>query len=259
LAITTVATHLDPTAEPTASLVTPLAVAEAFSAHLTALVFDAEPPASADPAAEERTIAAVRAAAERRGVACEVRGRSSFAFGTGEVLADHLRVSDIGVLTCSATPAAGHRFLIGSAIFATGRPILLVPAAAPLAAPPRRIVVGWDASPAAVRAVHGALPFITRAEATLVISVTNDKDVRSGQSGIELTRLLARHGAQAEFRTVPRQGSVLASLAAAAPDAGASLLVIGAVRHAPVRDLVFGGATRDLLERGPPVPTLLAA
>jgi nucleotide-binding universal stress UspA family protein len=259
LSITTIAAHVAPGVDPSASLLTPFALAEAFAAHLTALVFDAEPPANADAAAEERTVAAVRAAAERRGVACEVRGRSSFAFGTGEVLADHLRVSDLGVLAVEGAPGAGQRFLIGSAVFATGRPVLLSPAAAPLSAMPRRVIVAWDASPAAVRAVHGALPFITRAEETLVVSVTDDTETRPGQSGVELTHLLARHGAQASFLGVPRAGSVLATLSAAARDRQAGLLVMGAVRHAPLRDLVFGGATRDLMDRGPSLPTLLAA
>lgn len=259
MSITTIATHVEPGADPSASLVTPLALAEAFSAHLTALVFDAEPAASPDAAAEEQAVAAVRAAAERRGVACDVRGRSSFAFGAGEVLADHLRVSDLGVLTLGEAPGAGQRFLIGSAVFATGRPVLLLPRVAPLAAIPRRVVVGWDASPAAVRAVHGALPFIARAEETIVVSVTDDKEMRPGQSGVELTRLLARHGARASFLGVPRQGGVLATLSATALGREAGLLVMGAMRHAPLRDLVFGGATRDLMDRGPHLPTLIAA
>lgn len=259
MSITTIATHVAPGADPSASLAAPLALAEAFAARLTALVFDAEPPAAEDAAAEETAVAAVRAAAERRGIACDVRGRSSFAFGTGEVLADHLRVSDLGVLTLAGAPGPGQRFLIGSAVFATGRPVLLAPAAAPVAALPRRVLVAWDASPAAVRAVHGALPFITRAEETLVVCVTDDKETRPGQSGVELTHLLARHGARASFLEVPRAGAVLATLSATARDRQAGLLVMGAVRHAPLRDLIFGGATRDLLDRGPSLPTLLAA
>lgn len=259
LSITTIATHVEPGEDPSARLVTPLALAEAFSAHVTALVFAAEPSDSADGAAEERTLTAVQQAAARRGIACEARGRSSFAYGSGEVLADHLRVSDIGVLTLPAAPGAGLRFLIGSAIFATGRPVLLAPAAAPLAALPRRVVVAWDATPAAVRAVHGALPLIARAEETLVVSVTDDKEMRPGQSGIELTHLLARHGARASFLAAPREGGVLATLAATAATRGAGLLVMGAVRHAPLRDLVLGSATRDIMDRGPQLPTLLAA
>jgi nucleotide-binding universal stress UspA family protein len=135
-----------------------------------------------------------------------------------------------------------------------------MPARARLALPPARVVVAWDATPAAVRAVHGALPFIRTAGETLVVSVTDDKELRPGQSGIELAHLLARHGARAGFAAVQKAGrAVLDVLAGTAGEVDGALLVMGAVRHSPLRDMVFGSATSDLLKAGPPVPALLAA
>jgi len=269
MTLTTLITHIaagDPQALD-AGLATPFALAEAFSAHLTALVFpiETETAATATPglnpaSAEERAAVHLRAVAERRGISCEIRSRSSFAYGVGEVFGDHLRVSDLGVFTLDAVRGVGQRVLLSAAIFDSGRPVLMVPQNTPLRAPPSRIVIAWDATPGAVRAVHGALPFIRRAAETLVVTVTDDKDLRTGQSGIELTHLLARHGATARFSAVRRDGgSVLEKILAAAQEAQADLLVMGAVRHSPLRNMTLGSATQDLLDRGVRLATLVAA
>lgn len=269
MTLTTLVTHIEPgdSAAVDAALATPLALAEAYSARLTALVFpiETELAAATTPswdlaAAEDRAAAQLRAAAERRGVAAEVRARTSFAYGIGEVFADHLRVSDLGIFTLRAAQGAGQRVLLGGAIFDSGRPILVVPQARPLMAAPSRVVVAWDATPAAVRAVHDALPFIRRAAETLVVTVTDDKELRPGQSGIELTHLLARHGAKARFAAFRRdKAGVLETIVAAARDAQADLLVMGALRHSPLRNMILGSATQDLLESGPRLATLVAA
>jgi nucleotide-binding universal stress UspA family protein len=269
--LTTIALHVEPGAPPAveADLALPLAIAEAHGAHVTALVFAAGVPrdgsgaarlAEEDLAAREAAVATqVRQALEARGLRHEVRGRGSFAYGVGEVLADQMRVSDLGIMGLGGGVDAGRRFLASGGVFSSGRPLLLVPAGQ-AAAPPARIALAWDASPASVRAVHGALPFITRAESVTIVSVTDDKDFRPGQSGAELAHLLARHGAKAEFRPVQRgRGGVTAAILDAARAARADMLVMGAVRHAPLHNLVLGSATMDLLDRGPALPTLLAA
>jgi nucleotide-binding universal stress UspA family protein len=245
-------------AEVEAALATPFLLAESFSASLTTLVF----PVDAQGAAtgEDQMMARVRALADRRAIACNIRSRSSFAYGVGEVLADHLRVSDLGVFSWRADQPAARRLLLNAAIFDSGRPVVIVPQAGPLLAPPSRIMVAWDATPAAVRATHGALPFIRRAAETVVVTVTDDKDLRAGQSGIELTHLLARHGGTARFSAVQRAGgTALDAMLAAAREAKAELLVMGGVRHAPLHNMIFGSTTQDLLDRGPHLPTLVAA
>jgi len=268
MTLTTIVCQVEPGDAATleASLAAPLALAEAYGAHLTALVFPIETEGAAamapggDLAAEEHTATLLRAAAERRGVSWEVRSRSSFAYGVGDVFADNLRVADLGVVTAGAARGMGHRLVLGAGIFDSGRPVLVVPHAQPFQAPPSRVVIAWDASPAAVRAVHGAMPFIKRADETLVVTVTNDKELRAGQSAIELVHLLARHGATARFSAVQRGGgSVLDAVIGAAGDTQGLMLVMGAIRHAPLRNIVFGSATQDLLDRGPRLATLIAA
>ncbi len=274
MTITTIAVHVEPgsPAAVEADLALPLAIAGAHAAHVTALVFaagvprdtsgteSASTPEDAVVAQEEAAAAQVRKALDAHGLRHEVRGRGSVAYGVGEVLADQMRVSDLGIMALGNGVDAGRRFLASGGMFSSGRPLLLVPAGHGAAAPPARLVLGWDASPAAVRAIHGAMPFIRRAEAVTIVSVTDDKTVRPGQSGIELAKLLARHGAQPDFRPVQRgRGSVTGAILDVAREVRAAMVVMGAVRHAPLHNLVLGSATMDLLDRGPVLPTLLAA
>jgi nucleotide-binding universal stress UspA family protein len=269
MSFTSILTHLDPAgaAAAEAATATPLALAEAFSAHLTALIFPIDSaltaPSPADDAArqaEDRAADAFAAAAQRRGVAYQTKKRTSFAYGNGEAFADHLRVSDLAVLAQEGAPGIGHQILQQAAIFDSGRPVLLVSKARPLSGMPRRILVAWDASPASVRAIHAALPLIRGADETIIATVSDDKEIRPGQSGIELAHLLARHGGKPRFMALQRgSGGVLERLLAAASDTESDMLVMGAVRHSPLRNLVLGSATAEVLAVGPQLPMLLAA
>jgi nucleotide-binding universal stress UspA family protein len=269
MSFTSILTHLDPAkaTEAEAATITQLALAEAVSAHVTALIFPMDSaltaPTPADDATgllEDRAAEIFAAAAERRAVAYETRKRTSFAYGNGEAFADHLRVSDLAVLTGLGAPGIAAQILQQAAIFESGRPVLLVPQTQPLSGLPQRILVAWDASSAAVRAIHGALPLIRGAGETIIATITDDKELRLGQSGIELTHLLARHGAKTRFMSLQRgSGGVLERLLAAAADTESDMLVMGAVRHSPLRNLVLGSVTQDVLAEGPKLPTLLAA
>lgn len=271
---TTIVLHVEPDTlgAVDACIALPLALAEAHAAHIAALVFaasihhpepaggDAEISESALAPREDAVLLHVQAAFEARGLRFEVRGRSSFAYGIGEVLADQMRVSDLGIMSYGSGAEVGKRFVAAGGIFSSGRPMLLVPPRHAAASPPSRVIIAWDGSTAAVRAVHGALPLMKRADSVTVVSVTDDKEFRPGQSAIELTHLLARHGAKAEFRPVRRgSGGVTRAILDAAREVRADLLVMGAVRHAPLHNMVFGSATMELLDEGPALPTLLAA
>ncbi|WP_291298212.1 universal stress protein [Elioraea sp.] len=274
MGLTTIALHVEPQARERidAHLAMPLAIAEAHAAHVTALVFsttatqvdavagEAEP-SDGDHAAQEDAVAEqVRHACEARGVRLELRGRSSFAYGVGQNFADQMRVSDVGIMSFASGAQLGRRFVASGGVFSSGRPLLLVPENWGVRAHPSRIIVAWDATPAAVRAVHGALPFVKRANTVTIVSVTDDKEFRPGQSGVELAHLLARHGANASFRPVQRgRGGVTRAILDVAREADADMMVMGAVRHAPLHNLVFGSATMDVLDHGPTLPTLLAA
>ena len=268
MTVKSIMTHIEPTSSPHDSkhLAFALGMAETFGAHVLALVFATEVMTSVpgqsddDVVLREKLVAdQINDAAANRGVTCEVRGRSSFAYGFPDVFSDHARLSDVLVIGYSANPTMSQRMLAGSAIFSSGRPALIVPATVATTALPTRVAIAWDATPASVRALHNALPFIRRAEDTLVVSVSDDKELRRGQSGVEVTHLLARHGAKASFNAV-RMGrrSVFNTLHEVAAEFGATMLVMGCNGHSPLYDMVFGSATTDLLH-GRSTMVILAA
>jgi len=139
------------------------------------------------------------------------------------------------------------------------RPVLVVPGdydGQPIA---QTAVVGWDGSMQAIRAIDAAMPLLQRA-ATIKLALINP-DTLSGlhgeEPGADMALYLARQGVRVDVvveRTRATAGDALVSLARAS---GAGVLVAGAYGHSRFRELVLGGATRELLERSP-VPLLLA-
>jgi nucleotide-binding universal stress UspA family protein len=122
-----------------------------------------------------------------------------------------------------------------------------------------RIVVAWDATPAAVHAIAGAMPLLKAAREVVVISVLEDKTSRRGESGVEMCRHLARHGVSAMFETIGRaEREVAIALLDTAQAHGADLLVMGGYAHSTLRGLIFGSATKDILNNPLPLPVLMA-
>jgi nucleotide-binding universal stress UspA family protein len=202
--------------------------------------------------------AAILALAERKGVVCEVVDRSSFAFGIGDVFADHLKVADLGVLRLRLGPYAGERLLVAEAVFDSGRPLLLAPQNGGIRLP-SRVLVAWDGTAAAARAMHEALPLISIAGEAIVVRVSDDKALRMDQSGIEAAHHLARHGIRATFQEVQRGNrEVFQALTDTARDTGSNLIVCGAVRHSATHDLLFGSVTKSILSNPAEVSVLLS-
>jgi nucleotide-binding universal stress UspA family protein len=205
------------------------------------------------------TRTAVAAVADRAGVAATVVDRSSFAYGIGEVFADHLKVADLGILTGRRGPLVGERLLAQAALFDSGRPLVITPQTGPTALP-RRALIAWDGTHAAARALQDAIALLAPGSDAIVARVSDDKVLRMDQSGIEAAHHLSRHGIRAEFREIPRNGRhIYDALTAAATDAGCDLIVAGAVRHSPIHELVFGSVTGRVLDGDCPLPVLLSA
>lgn len=215
--------------------------------------------AADDPQAFGAARSDILAQADRAGVSCTVIGRSSFAYGIGEVFADHLKVADLGLLQGRHGPLTGERLLAHAALFDSGRPLVLAPRDATLALP-RRALIAWDGTHAAARAMQDAVSLLPAGSAAIVARVTDDKAIRMDQSGIEAARHLARHGIQASFLEIPRAGrDVYDALIAGAKEAGCDLIVAGAVRHSPIHELIWGSVTGRVLDGDCPLPVLLSA
>ncbi|MBD0271601.1 MAG: universal stress protein [Acetobacteraceae bacterium] len=146
------------------------------------------------------------------------------------------------------------------ALFASGRPVLVVPAAGRPETVGRRVLVGWNASREAARAVNDALPVIARAEATTVLAA----DPRHGsrghgeEPGADIALHLARHGLKVGVDRIAAGDIDVADLLLnRAAELSADLLVVGAYGHSRLREVVLGGVTRTLL-RQTTVPVLMS-
>jgi nucleotide-binding universal stress UspA family protein len=146
--------------------------------------------------------------------------------------------------------------LAESLVLSSGRPIIVFPPRDKVSRV-RRILVGWNATREAIRAVADAVPLFARAEAAEVLIVDYQRQrARHGQEpGAEIARRLAGLGAHVEVRRLASGGKdvgrLLLSQAAAF---GADLLVMGAYGHTQLREWTFGGVTRTVLyEAGLPV------
>ena len=141
-----------------------------------------------------------------------------------------------------------------AALLETGRPVLLCP---PVQAGTigRHVVIGWNGSPEAARAVAAGLPILASAERVTVLTATDGAELELGPK--DLQRHLASHGCQAEIKTFrSRPTEVGEGLLAAAKDVGADTLLMGAYGHSRRRELLMGGVTQHIIDHAQ-LPVLL--
>jgi len=145
-------------------------------------------------------------------------------------------------------------------LLASGAPILAVPSGWKSEPIGQKILVGWNASREARRAVADALPFLVAAPSvTLLVVDSNKRADRHGEEpGADIALYLARHGAHVEVEQVSSRGSPVADIILSYAAAhGVDLIVIGAYSRARSVEVVFGGVTRTLLKQAP-VPILMS-
>jgi nucleotide-binding universal stress UspA family protein len=145
-------------------------------------------------------------------------------------------------------------------LLASGAPILVVPIGWKSESIGKKILVGWNASREARRAVADALPFLVAASSvTLLVVDSNKRADRHGEEpGADIALYLARHGAHVEIEQVSSRGSPVADIILShAADHGVDLIVIGAYSHARSVEVMFGGVTRTLLKQAP-IPVLMS-
>jgi nucleotide-binding universal stress UspA family protein len=140
-----------------------------------------------------------------------------------------------------------------------GRPVLIVPYAGSFEHIGKKILVAWDGSMEASRAINGALPFLRQAHDVKVVVFNADKqvNVHGEQPGADIALYLARHGVNVDVlqeTTDQDSGNALLSLAA---DTFADLLVMGCYAHSRFREVLLGGASRTVLE-SMTLPVLMA-
>ncbi|WP_159952704.1 universal stress protein [Rhizobium sp. 18065] len=149
---------------------------------------------------------------------------------------------------------------IDGALFSAPKPILVVPEKKEPTLSPRNIVLAWDSSVEASRGVREALEMMKAAEEVVVTMVdpTASYGLNGGEPGADIATFLARHGVKVSVERIASGGrSVADVLNEKAIAIDADLIVMGAYGHSRLRERIFGGVTRDMLE-GAVVPVLLA-
>lgn len=137
----------------------------------------------------------------------------------------------------------------GAVALTSGRPVLMIPRAGTGSLVPDRIVVGWNESQEATRAIDDALPFLKRASRVEVLTIGADLDAETGPSSAQrMTHHLSRHAVAAEAHHLPQPETDAAeAFLAEANRYGANMVVMGAYGRSRLREFVLGGMTRYLL------------
>lgn len=141
----------------------------------------------------------------------------------------------------------------------SARPVLVVPYAGHFAAPFRRILVAWDGSMEATRAVTAALPLMQQADqvSLVVFNAERQPGVHGSEPGADMALYLARHGIEVEVSSQVTTIDIGSALLSHAADIDADLLVMGCYSHSRLREIMLGGATRTILQ-SMTLPVLMA-
>jgi nucleotide-binding universal stress UspA family protein len=163
------------------------------------------------------------------------------------------RLKDLSLVAVKTDDGRSKR-IVERLIFESGRPILMCPEeyAAELPVAFDDIVIAWDHTAPAARAVSDALPILQSAASVRIITATDDKTTAELVSGAALASHLAEHGIKATFETVKIDGSSVGKVFEAYVKTNAiNLLVMGAYRHSRLNETMWGGATKTVIARPP--------
>ena len=205
--------------------------------------------------AAESAVTKFAKAAESEGVSCTAKIVPCSATKAPAVLAFHARHADIAFLGQPNPESEAAHFmesLLEGVLFASGRPVYIVPYIGRPDVKFRKAVIAWDGGKKAVRAVNDAIPLLQgRGEAeVLVINPESRKEAHGDNPGADIAAHLQRHGVDTKVVIQPHAeispGTVILNYLS---DSGADLLIMGAFGHSRLREKAFGGATDTILHQ----------
>jgi nucleotide-binding universal stress UspA family protein len=253
-----------------------ISIAEAFDAHLCAVAFAYEPVIApsvmggvsaeaidaqwaASEQAANAAIAGFETAAKRAGIAAEHRSVKASLGGAGDLFGRLARRFDLAVVGQAEPPhGAAQDLMIEGALFGAGRPVLLVPYIQKDVLKLDRVLICWDGSRQAARAIGDAMPFLARAKTIDVVIVASGREKSDEIPGVDMGEHLARHGLKVEVkRIVSTDVDVPNTIMSHAADSSADFIVMGGFGHSRLREFILGGATRGILA-AMTLPTLMS-
>jgi len=168
-------------------------------------------------------------------------------------LARHGRLADL-VIVRGPVAEASFSQAVETAIFATGRPLLMIPASLPERLG-SSLAIAWDGTLGAARATGAALPLLRRAETVTILTADMEK---AGTKPSALADYLAEHGISARtWAFLPDEGALGERLLGETEAAGADMLVMGAYGHSRLREMVLGGVTQSVTAKAT-IPVFMA-
>ena len=286
----TVLLHIDDGAGRDARVAIAASVAQACGGHLTGvaltgvsrLLYQHQPDLDADPnlalhlnflrERAARALDGFEQQASSLGVASfEQRVIDDEAAGGISLLARYADLVVISQYNAADRSPSVMRDFPAYVLLHAGRPVLIVPYAlqagqlAPAAHPAaaQNVLISWNGSKEASRAVSAALPLLQRAKQVHV--AVFDAQLHAAEHGdhpgADILEYLARHGVQARLLLLDggatRRGDIGEALLSQAADLSADLLVMGAYGHSRLRETILGGVTRTVLQ-SMTIPVLMA-
>ncbi|HTQ84340.1 MAG TPA: universal stress protein [Pseudolabrys sp.] len=253
-----------------------ISVAETFDAHLTAVAFVYDPviPGSvmggippefieiqrteAEKLANE-SVARFEQAAKRAGISYESRLLNASVAGAAEELGKLARRFDVAIVGQANRDEEGPVEVVDEGVlFESGRPVIVVPFIQKDGLKLDHVMVCWDGSRAATRAIADSMPFLKKAKQVEVVLVTSKGFKADEAPGADLAKHLARHDLKIVLKRITSPDiDVASTILSYAADSNTDMIVMGGYGHSRLREFVLGGATRGILE-SMTVPTLMS-
>ncbi|MET3970275.1 universal stress protein [Bradyrhizobium sp. S3.9.1] len=253
-----------------AAIATCVAVAADLGARITALALEedvfarptvispgeldsAEASGSHEVSDVQQLLNAFTNAASRANIRAQSRSGKVPADQIASILAEHARFSDLTLV-----PVRPHdsrtEHIIETLLFESGRPLLLCPEQHVDELRPEfeNVMIAWDHSARAARAVGDALPILQAAASVRVVTVADDKADAVVQSGTALVDHLREHGVYASFETTKGGGSSIGKVLGSWANSHAmDAIVMGAYHHSRLNEIVWGGVTKTVIGQPP--------
>jgi nucleotide-binding universal stress UspA family protein len=253
-----------------------VSVAAALQAHLTGVAFIYDPvvpisgagyiPAEVietqredNETAAEAAIKSFTVATDQAGISAEPLMTSASLAGAGDRFARMARRFDLAIVGQAQPEISSMEQIIGeTTLFESGRPMIMVPYIQKAPFKTDNVMICWDGSRTAARAVADAIPVIRNSGRVEIVIVASERGKQDEIEGADIGQHLARHGLKVDVHRISGGnidiGDALLSHAA---DSGADLMVMGGYGHSRLREFVLGGATRSIFE-SMTVPVLIS-
>ncbi|SFJ78691.1 universal stress protein [Bradyrhizobium sp. cf659] len=169
------------------------------------------------------------------------------------ILAEQARFSDLTLIPVKPHDSRTEH-IIETLLFESGRPLLLCPEQHVDVLRPEfeNVMIAWDHSARAARAVGDALPILQAAASVRVVTVADDETDAIVQSGTALVDHLREHGVRGSFETTKGGGSSIGKVLGSWANSHAiDAIVMGAYHHSRLNEIVWGGVTKTVIGQPP--------